>query len=302
MNIFLDIVFQSGEFYNEDSGSWWLDLLNTIIGVALGSIVTLLALLWSLSYDKKKEERKAKEFQLQKIKYLQSLLIKIEKDLKLQIDSYKKFSDSINTSPIDLPLLTEYPLNELKQIVHQLNQEDYYHSYLGVFGDRQEHINEFRNIISLLNFFDSTIFLNKSSIEKSVEYNFQRQMKFRDLSETLLEMAIQLGAKEGPSLMESFILETTQNYLSKDIPKPTIEYFNSSYLEVLLKGLINYREDFKQNFEFLNVLRGLRNTYADIKNQSEQIGNDFNSIHKTASENFHQFETDIVRIKSFPNV
>ena len=36
-----DIIFQSGEFSNEGS-SWWLDLLNTILGAAIGFVIALI--------------------------------------------------------------------------------------------------------------------------------------------------------------------------------------------------------------------------------------------------------------------
>ena len=96
----LDMTFQFGGFYptGEDS-NWWLDLLNTIIGAAIGSGATIWALYRTFKQDKKKEEEKRVQFQKEKLKYLQSLFRTINIDLRLQIQHFKEYSEKIKSNP-----------------------------------------------------------------------------------------------------------------------------------------------------------------------------------------------------------
>ena len=64
----LDIVIQLGKFYNEDTNNWWLDLLNTVIGVFIGSGVTIWALYRTFTQDKQTVENKKIEFQKEKLR------------------------------------------------------------------------------------------------------------------------------------------------------------------------------------------------------------------------------------------
>ena len=74
---------------------WWLDLLNTIVGAAIGSGATIWTLYRTFRNDKQKDESNRIQFQKEKLKYLQSLIRSIEKGLPLQIEHFKAYAAKI---------------------------------------------------------------------------------------------------------------------------------------------------------------------------------------------------------------
>ena len=57
MSIFLQIVFQSGEFYNEGS-SFWTDFFINVFGALIGTLTALVIFLLTVKHDRKKEKHK----------------------------------------------------------------------------------------------------------------------------------------------------------------------------------------------------------------------------------------------------
>ena len=186
----LSIIFEYGGYYADGGGSWVTDLIVAIAGASIGSGVTVWALYRTFKQDKKKEEVRRLQFQTEKLKYFQSLIEGVLSDLKTQNDFYKEFSEELNKDSFNVPLLRTLSFNDMARVVHKLNLEDYYHSYLGEFGDKKEIIIEFKRIISCLDYFDSQIDLYKGSLAKSVDFDYQRKIKLKSIAENgMNEMA-----------------------------------------------------------------------------------------------------------------
>jgi hypothetical protein len=294
MNILLDIVFQSGDFYNEGN-SWLMDLLNTIIGAGIGSGVTVWALYKTFNQDKRNEEERRIQFQKQKIKYFQSLIRSILKDLKLQIDYYKTFADKLRENLVDLPLLQQVSLNELEQIVHKLNQEDYYHSYLGEFGNSQEMVDEFRKIISVLNYFDGNIAMYKSSLQKSFDFDYERKVKLKDLVEKSMDdtagFLINNEVLEKQHDFWNFLNQTMIDFHEKKTEQSDLKFYHDNFVEVIKKGLIDFSRTIPQAHYLIVQMKNATFIYSDIQMQNLNVADDFDQLHNDMKEFYGKFET-----------
>lgn len=291
--LFCVLQYQFCDFYSQ-TNNLLSDLLNTVIGAAIGSGVVVWALYRNFREDKQRDETKRIQFQKEKIKYLQSLVRSILSDLKVQIDWDKEFVEKIREKPIDLPLLRQVPLNELERIVHQLNQEDYYHSYLGEFGNTQVIIDEFRNIISKLNYFDKNISTNSDSLKKSFEFDFERKIKLKNLVEKsmdyIAELLINNEIFEEQDDFRNFLNQTLLDFHEKKTEDSDLKFYHENFVEVLKIGLFKFVKQIPQSNYLITQMKKATFIYSDIQRQNLNVADNFETVHDQMINSFQKFE------------
>ena len=299
----LDITIQFGDFFREGDNNWWLDLLNTIIGAAIGTGATIWALYRTFKNDKHREEIKRLEFQKEKIKYLQSLIRSVQTGLHEQILHFKSYAEKIKQNPIELPLLTVIPLNELERIVHKIDQEDYYHSYLGEFGDNQTIIDEFRDIISTLNYFDGNLTIIKSSLQKSFEFDHERKVSLKNMIEkasddaasTLIDPEISKAHRDFWDLINNLMLE----FHSKKPEKADLQFHHDNFVEPLKQGLLKFTKTLPFAHYLIIQLKNSTVLYFSIQTHNLQVAEDFENWYTVMSEEYQKLLNRINRLLSY---
>ncbi|AVR46027.1 hypothetical protein C7S20_12610 [Christiangramia fulva] len=295
-----EIIAQAAE--KTANSEWYFNLGNTILGAGIGSGVTVWALYRTFKHDKKKEEEKRIQFQQEKIKYLQSLLRIILQNLKIQIENYKTFALAIESDLFNLPLLSEVTLNELKRIVHQIDQEDYYHSYLGEFGHSKEIVDEFRNIISLLNYYDGNIQNYKTSLEKSFSFDYDRKIELKTIVENamdrtaghLIESELQ-NEKEFLEFMNNLMIE----FHNKATSSSDLKFYFENYVEKMKKGLIHFMRDIPQAHLLMIEMKKATYIYNDIQLQNKNVSNDFMGLYSEMMDYYPKLEKNTERIMQY---
>jgi hypothetical protein len=179
MVLFLDIVFQSGEFNNPDN-SFCYDVLIGFISACFGFVSAYFALRITFNNDRKKEDKKHEKLQKEKILYFKALVINVIKTIKAQIAHIVAFSDTLKNNPLEMPLLTEMTENDVERLVNRINQEEYFHSYIGIFTINSNVFEEFRNLYANLDFFDKSIKLLHESNKKAHEDDLERKLLSND--------------------------------------------------------------------------------------------------------------------------
>jgi len=299
----LDIVFfQSGQFVNSSS-SWIMEFIQTIIGAGIGSGVTIWALYTNIKYDRIKEEEKRQNFQKEKVKYFQSIVKAINGDLNIQLINLKNFIEKTNTNSIELPMLDSIPMNDLERVVHRLNIEDYYHSYLYVFGDNQEIIDEFRKINSLLNYFDSILNQIKDGLKQSIEFDYRRKIKLQNLIENtmndasslLLNVEIRTNRNDFWSFLDNTI---TTFYTKRDetTNNSDLKFFYENFIQVMQFGLINFTTTIPHAHNLIIQMKNASNIYNDILFQNKNVATDFENMLTNMNEFYSELRTKTERL------
>ncbi len=285
--------------------NWWLDLLNTIIGAAIGSGATIWALYRTFQNDKQKDEDRRVQFQKEKLKYLQSLIRSIEKGLPLQIEHFKTYADKIRKNSVDLPLLTYIPLNELDRIVNKINQEDYYHSYLGEFGDSQSLIDEFRDIISTLNYFDGNITIIKDSLRKSFDFDYERKNSLKNIVEKSMDDAAGLLINneilKNANEFWSFINDTMIEFHEKKTEYSDLKFYQENFVEPLKAGLLKFTMTIPLAHYLIIQLKNATFIYSSIQIHNIKVADDFENWHQVMKQHFEEFLKRIKRLSDFNN-
>lgn len=299
-----DIVLQFGDnFSSNGESSWGLELLNTILGAAIGSGATVYVLYRTIKQDKINEEGRRKQFQKEKLKYFQSLVGDITVSLPSQIEAFKSYANEIESQPLELPLMSYTILGELDIAVNRINQEDYYHSYLGVFGDTQNSINEFRDIMSTLNYFNGNLTLIEESLKKSFDYDHTRKISLRDLIDKIEEHAALIAMDQEirrnyPSLHEfinKFMVDFTQRIKTNADLK--------SYHDNLFSPLKNYLLEFGLNVplvhHMLTLLRDATIRYNDVIFQNLEVAKNFKGIHSDMEKGYIKLQEQSKRLLEY---
>lgn len=299
----LDIVFQSGEFINPDN-SWVTDLLVTIVGAAIGAGATIIALYFTFKHDKRKEEERRIQFQIEKVRYFQSLIKNVQKGLVSQIDNLKVFADTVKANPLEIPLLTQNPQNDIQRVVHKLNQEEYFHAYLGQLNDSPESIEEFRKLYAMLDFFDASINNITDSLKNSVQFDYERKLKVKKLVEDAMDDAASFLVN--PSFVQQVDMLKFINQIIEDAHKnktdtSDIKYFHDNFVHPLKVGLINYGRTFP---EILTLLRQLKNAtyiYTEIQMQNNFVADNFQVQHDYLKKQLDEFTKVSKRLTEYKN-
>ncbi len=282
---------------------WWLGLLNTFIGAVIGSGATIFALYKTFKNDKRKEDQHKLDFQKEKLKYLQSLMRSIRTGLEVQIQHLLPFAATIKADPLNIPLLTFVPLNELTRLVHKINQEDYYHSYLGEFGDHQSVIDEFRDIISTMNYFDAYINQIKSVLEKSVQYDHERKLKLKELFDKikqaiialLIDNDIQQSEKEYWQ-QSKHLMETFDNADKAAEGKTDLRFYYENMIEPLQTILSQFESKFDRLAPLVIDTVNAINLYHNILLQNDSVANDFEEDKKALQKEYDELHPKIKRL------
>jgi hypothetical protein len=288
--IFIDIIFQKGDFYNSDS-EWWLDLLNAVVGAAIGSGVTVWALYQTFKRDKQKEESRRIQFQKEKIQYLQSLLRSINKSIELQIDAFKAASDALKESPLDPPKLSYVPFNDLSRVTGKINLEEYYHSYLAELGNSQESTDEFRKIVSFLDYFDNLIVLVKLSYEKACNYDYKAKVDLKELTEKSMDYVANAIIDPEVAAQADFFAFLNQTLIDFHAKREEAEigdlkFYNDNFIQVLKAGLIEFAKTIPVAQYLLIQMKNATHMFEDIQSQNLYVADDFESWHTESKKNY----------------
>jgi hypothetical protein len=297
----LDIFFQSGEFIIPDN-SWWQELLNTMLGAGIGSGVTIWALYRTFRQDKIKDEKNRIEIQIEKIKYFKSLISNTISDLKAQTGFVKTHSETVTKDPLNLPLLEIRTFNDLERLVHKINQEEYYHAYLGQFNSRNESIEEFRKIYALLDFFHASIRTVQDMFKSAQSYDYARKIKYKEQFESMTDF-VATRILIGSALVNyvelyKFIDDAVVKFHPAHTDKTNIKTAYD-FVELLKSGVVKYGQQIPEINNLLIQLKNLTISYSDIMNQNKFMAEEFIDQHKYLKENLEKFETLTKRLTNY---
>lgn len=300
----LFLIFSTSDFFAKAvEKGWFHDLLNTIIGAAIGSGVTIWALYSTFKHDKKKEEENRIQFQKEKAKYFQSLIKTINTDLNTQIGYFTMYAERIRQNPVELPIPTHLPLSEVDRIVNKINHEDYYHAYLDEFGEQQTSIDEFREMISSLNFFDENLLFIKTSLEKSIHFNHDRHIMLKSLIEMIVDDASELlmnqdFLKNHTELWES-INNQMLNFHEEEFDEHDLHFYNDNFITPLKDILIQYNRKVPVSHHLIVLLKKATSLYHSIQLHNLNVAKDFEKWQEAMMNEYKEFQNSTKRLLNY---
>lgn len=202
-----------------------------------------------------------------------------------------------------MPLLKLVPLNELDIIVNKLNQEKYYHSYLNEFGDSKEVIDEFGNIISILNYFYNDVNLIKDSLQKSFEHDYERKFALKSIIDKLVEdsaeILINAEIKETQKGFWDYINGIMVDFYDKKSGMSDIKFYQENFVEPLKKGLLPYAQTVPVAHHLIVQTKNASVLHFDIISHNLKVADDFEDTYKKMNNNMEKFRKAIKRLTDY---
>lgn len=300
--IFFDIVFQSGEFYNDNPSSWIVDLLIAIVGAAIGAGGAIWAVNHSFRKDKTKEEEKRIQFQIEKVKYFKSLVETIIKKLLVQIQNNNQFTKHLLENQLSYPQLELETFYELDRIVHRLNQEDYYHAYLGQFGDSNESIEEFRKLYAILDFFEANITQIKLRVKTETEADSSRKTELEKLATSAMDKSSLLLRNQSISNQKKileFVSKVLSEYHDGKTESTGYEYLQKNFVDRMKEGLIKYENQLDQVDLIVLDLKDCTIKYWEIIENAKLFANEMEEVTTVLSSTLDKFSKVSQRLVNY---
>lgn len=287
MNCFLQIVFQSGDFYNEGN-SFWTDFSINAFGALIGTLTALVIFLLTVKYDRKKEKEKEDKTISQRLHYFSSMVDSINDTVEKQSNHLKDFFEKQRKDTLNIPLITLLPDNDLKRFSELQNHEDYYHAYLSKFGYDAEVVKEYRNFYSLIDFLKTQNDQFQDMLMKSMQFDYERKVKYKNIVEKAMdETALIFNAakqEDRISDFEAFLNQTLLNFYKGDVNFSDLNYFQNQFVDPIKIEIVN---NYRQNdvaIQLAGELKKATYIFNEIKLSNAEIANDFETIHKNYDE------------------
>lgn len=301
--LFSSGLFLANTFSNAFESGWLHDLLNTIVGAAIGSGVTIWALYRTFKHDQRKEEENRIQFQIEKVRYFQSIVGTINTDLEEQIKHYKSYAEIIRNNPVELPLLTKIPLNEVDRIVNKINHENYYHAYLDEFGNHHASVNEFREIISTINYFDGNLTIIKESLDKSINFNYDRQITLKSIIDMAIDDAAELINNNNILLnhkeLWDFFNQNMFDFHNKKVEDYDLQFYFEHFLEPMKEELMKFARTIPEAHHLITQLKKAITLYHTLQLHNLNVAKEFEQWHETMLIEHNQFQEHTRRLLSY---
>lgn len=287
MNCFLQIVFQSGDFYNEGN-SFWTDFFIIVFGALIGTLTALVIFLLTVKHDRKKEKERENKTIGQRLHYFSSMVDSINETVIKQSNHLKEFFENQRKDTLNIPLVTLIPDNNLKRFSELQNHEDYYHAYLSRFGYDSEVVKEYRNFYSYIDFLKTQNNQFQDMLMKSMQFDYERKARYKNIVEKAMNDSALLfnSAKKEQRIteFEIFLNETLHNFYNGDVDFYDINHFQSKFVDPIKIEIVKKYRANDIAIQLAGDLKKATYIFTEIKLSNEKIANDFERIHKNYND------------------
>lgn len=283
MTKLLQIIFQSGDFYNEGN-SFWTDFFINVFGALIGTLTALWVFTKQVRHERKKDKEKEDKLIGQKLHYFSSMVDSIYDLTNKQSDHLKLFYEKQRTDVLNIPLLTTLPANDLKRFSELQNHEEYYHAYLSKFGYTSELVKEYRKYFALIDYLNAQTIQMQDMLQKSMEFDFERKTKYKEIVEKAMDDTADLfnKAKQSNQIDDfaNFLNESLLQFYSGDINYSDLNEFQSKFIDPVKIGIIEKFRNIDVAMQLAGELKKATFLFSEIKFSNASIGDDFEAIFK----------------------
>lgn len=300
MSVLLQIVFQSGEFYNEGS-SFWTDFYINVFGALIGTLTALVIFLLTVKHDRNKEKQKENKIISQRLHYFSSMVDSINETVIKQANFIKDFFEAQKIDTLNIPLITILPDNDLKRFSELQNHEDYYHAYLSKFGYDSEIVKEYRSFYSLIDFLKSQNDQFQDMLMKSMQFDYERKVRYKNIVEKAMDDTALIfnAAKQEDRLteFEEFLNQSLLNFYQGDVNFSDLNYFQKNFVDPIKIEIVEKYRDNDVAVHLAGELKKATYIFNEIKLSNAEIANDFESIYKNYEDSCNKLNDLTLKLR-----
>lgn len=212
----MDFIFQSGEFYNDES-VWWtlLELLISFLGILAGALVSIFVFWKGQRIETNKEKERLNDLEQFVKNYIRDLKIPIDKQVKSLEETIKK---------LELPTEQDYSPDNMVNLhmkgISWINRGDLYKIFVTrKIGDRDLKGQLFREFNSKCDYIDAF----SGDYKETFDYFMRKYEKYENDWNQDFKLITQLRNRMNKEFLAAVKLD-------KDFKYPFIEPFNVLFL------------------------------------------------------------------------
>jgi len=285
---FIDIVFEWGRFYKQESSNFWANLLTSLLGALIGSETAFTVFYLQYRSERSRNLKIKNENFTNTLKYYVSLIKNIIEFADKQANNYLVHSKNLKEKPLDLNILKMKVAGDLNRIVNKSNHEGTFYAFISKVGNSDENIKNFKDTFSMLDYLYEAYNLAFKAQENYLKEQEKNLRRYKDLTEeeTLNYCAIILNKIKNTNTeykKDPFFIALNSAVVKyyANPPKPiTLVYMQQSFIEPLK---ITMYKDFKNIDEGMLILDNCRKAtwlYIEIINNSNSTVDDFEGYYE----------------------
>lgn len=279
MTNLLQIIFQSGDFYNEGN-SFFSDFLINVFGALIGTATALLLFYLTIRVEKKKNIKNETETINKRLHYFYSMAKSIYNNAIKQGQFIKEFYEEMEVDNLIIPLIKLLTMDDLKRFSEIQNHEDYYHAYLKRFGYNNDTVKEYRKIYSSVDFIKNSIEQQKSMLDKSIKFDYDRKMSYKSIVEKTMDNVATLSKdKSIDEKLAAFFNDSLVKFYSEERNYSDLRVFEDNFVKPTKEGIVKDYNDNETAFQISLDLKNATYIFTNIKLNNEKIVADFKKIH-----------------------
>jgi hypothetical protein len=299
-----------GEFHNQGDGNFLVKMLPSIVGSLIGVGGSLILYYKKTKDDKINDDAKAlaekTKIETNTLNYFIALVKSVLKISVQQADHYKAHADNLTNKPFEHHFLTTVIAEDINRVLHELEHERIFHSYLGKFGNDTARIEKFQKIFSRLDYIEA-VYKDLLKIEEKLEEELlNKKIKYKELAEEDIRnfcgrLANAIKHSDPQYQQNPFYNLLNSSILSYHNNKPnpeTLEYLQSGFIEPVKVAIVRQFMNIPEAVHIADTCRKATWLYSEIKMRSETLGKDFyrgETELKKVSEELKDLTSDLIK-------
>ena len=257
------------------------EFFQNFLSTLIGSGTALLVFYLTLRNDKKKSDKQEKQETENRMRNFDNLITSSISHADGTIKNLSEMISNYENNKFDFQLLRFAPNKSFERLDELLKNEKYFQSYVQKYG--VDNIDRYNKISLEIDYFHMQINELWKTIEKAQNFDYERKMKFKEMSSLILNSLAKLTIRIDTGINEIDIDKLSTllyNFHQKNNENLTLIDLYEFNRKVLNEVLINYYK----NLNITDILENIRESSILFDEIYKQINFHKENIIKTRDE------------------
>jgi hypothetical protein len=288
--IFLDIVFQIGEF-PASSNDFFASLFISIVGAFAG----FMGAYWIYMSSLKKPRKDT-------LKYFTALLESVVSLARNQAKNVTDLSAKLSGNPTKTALLSIVASHDIKRLAERVDQQAVYHAYLKEYKRTRDIYRQFKDIYSFVDFIDMSIDELKKFVEKEYASIYIRKKEYADQFK-IVKQKMQLMIID-PDIAQNYpdyrtgLIIIYDDFHANPIQGENLPRTYTEFIERLKNYIIGYNLVIEANTNIMLFVNDAIDSYLSVEQAGLSFAEELKQFDGTLKAHADNLEKTISNLKT----
>ncbi|MFM9952189.1 MAG: hypothetical protein ACKV1O_29935 [Saprospiraceae bacterium] len=287
-----------------DWREFWSNLFVEVMGAFVGAGAAILIFYNQIKHDRKKEAGKKIEEQKENNFYLNSLIQSTLNRVTKQREAIKKFYEEIESNPIEIPIISLIPMQDLKRLAKVVDNEIYYYSFLEEFGKTKEIADKYRKITVSVDYLNAAVVQMEDILWKDRQFDRDRKLKYKELFENGMDATVEIAKQfeqTNPRFSDvifKYIVLYHESCAAAEPQQLSLDSIQNIYIKPFKSKLVLDRfTDLPEARQIITNLKQVEFAFSDIVMNNKKNAEPFKEFYKNFGSAIEKLEENSKEIK-----